>query len=48
MAKIGWSVHVTTISQALRKADLYGRVEQKKPLLKSAMLSLICALQKNT
>lgn len=30
----GQSVHVTTISQALHKAGLYGRVARKKPFLK--------------
>lgn len=34
MTEIGRSVHLTTISQALHKAGLYGRVARKKPLLK--------------
>ena len=38
MAKTGQSVHVTTISQALHKSGLYGRVARRKPLLKKAHL----------
>ncbi|MGH0179012.1 UNVERIFIED_CONTAM: hypothetical protein FKN15_003272 [Acipenser sinensis] len=38
MAKTGQSVHVTTISQALHKSGLYGRVARWKPLLKKAHL----------
>jgi len=34
MAGTGQSVHMTTISQALHKAGLYGRVARKKPFLK--------------
>lgn len=35
MAVTDWSVHVTTISQALHEAGLYGRVARKKPFLKN-------------
>ena len=31
MAKIGQCVHVATISQALHKSGLYGRVARRKP-----------------
>lgn len=34
IAGTGQSVHVTTISQALQKAGLYGRVAIKKPFLR--------------
>ena len=34
MAKTGHCVHVTTISQALYKSGLYGRVARRKTLLK--------------
>uniref|UniRef100_A0A8C4N701 Transposase n=1 Tax=Eptatretus burgeri TaxID=7764 RepID=A0A8C4N701_EPTBU len=34
----GVSVHQSTISQSLHKADLYGQVARKKPLLKNAHL----------
>lgn len=36
MAGTGLSVHVTTISQVLHKAGLYGRVARKKPFLKKS------------
>ena len=45
IAEIGQPVHVKTISQALHKAGLYGRVAKKKPFLKKCH-SLVCALQK--
>ena len=38
MAKTGHCVHVKTISQALHKSGLYGRVAGRKPLLKKAHL----------
>ena len=38
MANTGHSVHVTTISQALHKSELYGKVARRKPLLKKAHL----------
>ena len=36
MAKAAHCVHVTTISQALHKSGLCGRVARRKPLLKKA------------
>ena len=38
MAKTGHGLHVTTISQALHKSGLYGKVARRKPLLKKAHL----------
>ena len=38
MAKTGHCVHVTTISQALHKSSLCGRVARRKPLFKKAHL----------
>ena len=38
MAKVGHYVHVTTISQALHKSGLYGRVARRKPSPKKAHL----------
>ena len=38
MAKTGHRVHVTTISQALHKSDVHGRVARRKPFLKKAHL----------
>ena len=38
MAKTGHCVHVTTISQALDKSGLYGRMARRKALLKNAHL----------
>ena len=38
MTKTGHCVHVTTISQAIHKSGLYGRVERMKPLFKKAHL----------
>ena len=38
MAKTGHCVHVTTISQALLKSGMYGRMTIRKPLLKKAHL----------
>ena len=38
MAKTGHCLHVTTMSQALHKSGLYGRVARRKPLLKKAHL----------
>ena len=35
-AKTGHCVHATTISQALHKSRLYGRVARREPLLKKA------------
>jgi hypothetical protein len=50
MAKTGHSVHVTTISQAVHKSDMYGRVTRRKPLLKKAHLEscLKCAKKKHS
>ena len=45
MAKTGQSVHVTTISQALHKSGLYGRVARRKPLLKKAHLESRLSMQ---
>ena len=39
MVKTGHCVHVTTISQALHKSGLYGRMTRRKPLLKKAHLA---------
>ena len=36
MVKTGHCVHVTTISQALHKSGLSGRLARRKPLLKKA------------
>ena len=38
MAKNDHCVHVTTISRALHKSDLYDRVARRKPLIKTAHL----------
>ena len=38
MAKTGHCVHVATISEALHKSGLYGRVPRRKPWLKKAHL----------
>ena len=38
MAKTGHCVDVTTISQALHKSGLHGKVARRKPLLKKAHL----------
>ena len=49
MAKTGHCVHVTTISQALDKSGLYGRVARRKPLLKKSHLeSHLRYAKKNT
>ena len=47
MAKTGHCVHVTTISQALHKSGLYGRVARRKPLLKKAHLESRLRYAKN-
>ena len=47
MAKTGYCVHVTTISQALHKSDLYGRVARRKPLLQKAHLASCLRYAKN-
>ena len=45
MAKTGHCVHLITISQALHKSGMYGRVAKRKQLLKKAHLAscLMCA-----
>ena len=47
MAKTGYCVHVTTISQALHKSGLYGRVARRKPLLKKSHLDSHLRYAKN-
>ena len=48
LAKTGHCVHVTTISQALRKSGLYGMVARRKPLLKKAHLESCLRSEKST
>ena len=48
MAKTGHCVHVTTISEALHKSGLYGRVARRKPLFKKAHLELFEECKKTT
>ena len=47
MVKTGHCVHVTTISQALHKFGLYGRVARRKPLLKKAHIESRLRYAKN-
>ena len=47
MVKTDHCVYVTTISQALHKSGLYGRVARRKPLLKKAHLESRLRYAKN-
>lgn len=39
------SVHVTTISQALHKTGLYGKVARKRPFLKGVAVVVVSSAQ---